>query len=193
MKTPKEYQKEFRERMKAAGWVKREVHIPENMTPVLKQVEVALRKGIIPMLPTKGESRKMWTVETLKAELDDASDSLGLIAEKVNGADDTLVVRFEDSDDQFPIIVAVNGETIVASTVLFATDEVSGDVRARVNEVMLGMNPVIPLSAFGLLGGNYVLYGELSALSKFETIVVELQTLSQNVVEALTVVSEVVS
>lgn len=135
----------------------------------------------------------MWSVDTLQSELARASDDLGLLVERVTGADDVLVVRFEESDDQFPIVVAVNGSTIVASTVLFATDEVQGETKARLQEVMLGMNPVVPLSAFGILGGNYVLYGELSALSKFETIVVELQTLSQNVVEALTVVSEVVS
>jgi len=98
----------------------------------------------------------------------------------VHPEDGCLCVTNEDGLDAY---VAVCGEQIVVESILFAKNQVS-DV-AGLNEEILKTHQVFPLTTIGITVVEseeyYMAFGALSSQSKPETVMIEVETLFDNV------------
>lgn len=100
-----------------------------------------------------------------------------------------LVVTHEDNcllianDDGLDAWLAISGEQILVESLLFATSEVKDS--AALNEEILKTHMVFPLTTVGItrVGSEsyYTAFGALSSQSKPESIMIEIETLFQNV------------
>jgi uncharacterized protein YjfI (DUF2170 family) len=131
----------------------------------------------------------IWTVRSLKAALDSsepvrAGDFTPRIVE---GADPVLLVTMHEHGD-LELFVNVSEAQISASVLLWPCDE--QDDRAAFNEFLLKSQKLVPLSNFGIgsVDGRdyYELFGELATSSPLDTVVIELNTLAQNAIDAAT-------
>lgn len=192
-----ERQKEYRNRMRARGYVKREVWVPAALAASVKEIEVALRAGIVPVLPA-GSGREgdmgddtVWTTRTLHDALrrtphvEDGTIELDL----VEGAEPAIAVRLPARLDDLPILVTVSGGHILVEAALWPVASVPEGRRAALNETLLSVQRLFPLSRFAIDGAGkartYVLHGALSSASSFDTVLLEIETLADNVVGAL--------
>ena len=91
-----------------------------------------------------------------------------------------LLIANEDGLDAW---LAISGEQILVESVLFATAEVSDT--AALNDEILKTHMLFPLTTVGIsgVGGEdyYTAFGALSAQSKAESVLIEIDTLFQNV------------
>ena len=92
--------------------------------------------------------------------------------------------------DELPSYVSITDTQVLCITWLFAHDEVNEARRSDLMEKMLELNIPIPLSSFAKVDDRYVIFGALSINSSIEDICQELVTLSENAVEAITVLEE---
>lgn len=89
-----------------------------------------------------------------------------------------------------PVRLVVNDEEIFVTTVLCGKGAVKQP--ARFNEACLRLGPTLPLSNVGLVGNDYILFGQLSAHSPLANIVEELDVLGRNAVESLSALSALI-
>lgn len=106
--------------------------------------------------------------------------------ELIDGVEATINIVMHEFGD-LPIQISVSGEQLFCSTQLWGEDQVADP--ASFNESLLLLNPINPLSNFGLIqqpDGRriYVLFGELSASSLLEHVIEEVEVLAQNTLEA---------
>jgi uncharacterized protein len=87
--------------------------------------------------------------------------------------------------EELPIYVTIAEPEVLCLLHLFHENEVQDGKINELNSLLLSMNIPLPLSAFARIDGRYVLYGELSTNSAVEDLALELQTLSDNALEAL--------
>lgn len=188
-KTSADYVRDMRQRLKDAGYVKREFWIlPENAS-ALHGIEKQLRQ------PFLGERIKLehfmttsgnWTIDTLRkafAELDlVAQGKLILGAEN----DSSIAVTLVDHGD-LPIFIAVSGDQILVDTTLIEVSKVK-DVDSF-NSQVLRSRDLFPLSSVGIetIGDTdvYCMFGALSAASDLTVIVHEVLILAENVIRAV--------
>lgn len=116
----------------------------------------------------------------------------GLSAELIRGDVDVLQVVVEDREE-FPIYVTVDSSQILCVTYLWKEQDVKTDQRLELQDALLTMNLPIPLSAFGKVGPQYVIYGALASNSSQHDIINEIETLSNNTLDALEAVAEYLS
>ena len=127
---------------------------------------------------------------------------LNLLRQSLNGThgEDGIELKASDAGDgmvqvevadreEFPIIVSIDEEQIVCMTRLFGEDEVKEESRAEMLTTMLELNMPMPLSAFGRVKDQYVLFGALSANSDLSSVVNEIEVLSDNTLEAIEAIS----
>lgn len=107
------------------------------------------------------------------------SDGLAITVEIIDAPGHVLKVTVE-TREEFPIILDVNDDQILAIVNLWDASEVKEGAEAEMMSTMLSMNIALPLSAFGKTGSQYQLFGALSADSKLEVIVQEVDVLSSN-------------
>lgn len=107
----------------------------------------------------------------------------------IPGEVDVLQVTVGDFEE-LPSYVSITDTQVLCITWLFTDDEVKAESRDDMMEEMLELNIPIPLSAFAKIGDRYVIFGALSINSGIEDICHELITLSENAVEAITVLEE---
>lgn len=107
----------------------------------------------------------------------------------IPGEVDVLQVTVGDFEE-LPSYVSITDTQVLCITWLFTDDEVKAESRGDLMEEMLELNIPIPLSAFAKIGDRYVIFGALSINSSIEDICHELITLSENAVEAITVLEE---
>lgn len=187
------YMRDLRARLKEQGLVPREVWVlPEN-TMTLKTVEKRLREPLTAHAEEKNLETLMSLTNTWNTKaLFEALQAATLVTE--GGAEVKLAGTIEPSihvimknHGDLPIFVAVSGEQILVEATLFpvsAITEVS-----EFNEMALRSRSMFPLSALSIeKDGNgidqYVMYGALSAGSKLESIVFEIETLAENILNA---------
>jgi uncharacterized protein YjfI (DUF2170 family) len=131
----------------------------------------------------------IWTVRSLKAALDSSEPvRAGEFTPRiVEGADPVLLVTMHEHGD-LELFVNVSEAQISASVLLWPCDE--QDDRAAFNEFLLKSQKLVPLSNFGIgsVDGRdyYELFGELATSSPLDTVVIELNTLAQNAIDAAT-------
>ncbi|NRA20122.1 MAG: DUF2170 family protein [Oceanospirillaceae bacterium] len=98
----------------------------------------------------------------------------------VHSEDDCLFITNEDGLDAY---VAVSGAQIVVESILFASASVA-DVTG-LNEQILKTHQVFPLTTIGITTVEnedyYMAFGALSSQSKEESIIIEVETLFDNV------------
>ncbi|OUR80753.1 hypothetical protein A9Q83_00380 [Alphaproteobacteria bacterium 46_93_T64] len=128
-----------------------------------------------------------------KLTAEDIYAQLGATEEVVNGEMEistidgsTPIVRAVMQDvDEFPVMITVGEEQILAIVNLWTVDEIKDGKKDALNEYLLRLNMPVPLSAFSIINDQYVLYGALSVNSNITEIVEEISTLTNNVIEAL--------
>jgi uncharacterized protein len=201
-KSSAHYQREYRNRLREQGLVKKEVWIlPEN-SHRLALLETELRvstKQIIDMsLLTKGENRMSepvirWTTQSLydslvKAELFTSGRA---DIELIDGIAPVLHVVMTEYGD-LPLFLTVSGEQILAEALLWSTSDVK-DV-ALFNETVLRTHKYFPLSNISIdkLDGDdcYQMYGALSSASSLHDVMFEIEMLASNVIQATQAYSE---
>lgn len=115
-----------------------------------------------------------WDLNQLEALLADNQDLV------VTKEQNCLMVANSDGIDAW---LAISGEQIIIETLLFAKTEVKNS--AALNEEILKTHMLFPLTTVGIsqVGNDeyYTAFGSLSSQSKAESIIIELNTLFQNV------------
>jgi uncharacterized protein YjfI (DUF2170 family) len=188
------YQRAFRERMRHQGLVSKLVYIRPEHAPLLSRVEKALQRPgaqIQIQNDNKGESQTMgtkWTTASLFEALKSSplASSGQATVELLEGAEPAINLTMHEYGD-LPIEVAASGEQLFCSTPLWDEDQVKD--RAAFNEGLLLINPISPLSNFGLIQledgrKQYIVFGELSAQSELAQVVEEVEVLARNTLEA---------
>ncbi len=184
-----------RERMMARGLVPVQIWVPKERRSLVRRLGHLLREGAeIPwaaLSDVNPEGETGMKLELLSESLQDHVSEGGYRFRcEANGkAEDGIIVTVEDRDE-FPITVTEDGEHLLCLVHLWHKDEVPAEKRPGLDERLLTLNPSMPLSAFGRVGDAYVMFGSLAAESKFSNIVKELETLSENSIEAVGAVSE---
>ncbi|MDQ6993066.1 MAG: DUF2170 family protein [Mariprofundus sp.] len=92
--------------------------------------------------------------------------------------------------EELPIYISSTDEEVLTVCHLFDINEVKPELEAEMNRAMLTMNVPMPLSSFGIVGSQYVVFGALSASSDIDELVHELITLSANSVDAIEALSD---
>ena len=119
----------------------------------------------------------------------DNFDGYQLECQPIPGEIDVLQITVGDFDE-LPTYVSVTDTQILCVTYLFTEDEVKQESRSDMLEEMLELNIPIPLSSFAKIGDRYVIFGSLSNTSGIEDICLEIITLTENAVEAITALED---
>lgn len=202
-KSSAHYQREYRNRLRELGLVKKEVWIlPENARR-LAMFELELRvsaKQVVSsgLLPAKGESRmtdvvNRWTTASLHDALAKADMFIAKRAdlELIDGVSPALhIVMYEYGD--LPLFLTVSGEQIVVEAMLWSVSEVNNP--ALFNETVLRTHKYFPLSNISLdkMDGDdcYHMFGALSSASSLQDVILEIEMLASNVIQATEAYSE---
>jgi uncharacterized protein YjfI (DUF2170 family) len=92
--------------------------------------------------------------------------------------------------EELPIFVTASRTQILCICYLWTDAEVIPARRGELMEVLLELNPAIPLSSFGRVDGRYMLFGALSQDARADDIANEIATLSDNALDALDALSK---
>jgi uncharacterized protein YjfI (DUF2170 family) len=195
-KSSAHYQREFRQRLRDQGLVKKEVWIrPENakrLTAVEKQlrnleVSTWINVGDV-MTNNMSESTNLWTTQTLLKALEVEVLFTGgeAVVELIEGVDPSLYIEMKEFGD-LPVFLTVVGEQIIVEAVLWPQSAVT-DV-AAFNNAVLRTHKYFPLSTISLDNMQddedyYHMFGALSSTSLISNIVFEIEVLATNVIQA---------
>jgi len=185
-KSGAERQRKARQKKRELGLIKIEVWVPPSGRKAIRQLETELNNAILKQ-PFK-EDHLM-----TKLTATNLIEQLSLTEEVVNGeisvstiAGDTPVIQAVMQDvDEFPVMISVGEEQIIAIVNLWTADEIIDGKKADLNEYLLRLNMPVPLSAFSIINNQYVLFGALSVNSNISEVIEEISTLTNNVMEAL--------
>ena len=187
------YQTRYRTRLRDQGYVKREIWIPPDFTRALKNCEMALRAGIIPMIPKIVTERKMnsdeiWTTESLCEALaqSEPAQEEAFEVELIEGTDPGILITMSEFGD-LPLLMSVSGSQIIVDTLLWPVEDVNDS--ASFNAMILKTHKLFPLSTFGIQTGSdgkeyYEMFGSLSAGSTLDSVIFEIETLADNAMQA---------
>jgi uncharacterized protein YjfI (DUF2170 family) len=185
------YMEQMRTRYREAGYVKRDVWIlPEN-AGALRECEKRLRQPLTAdagNLETLMSFTQTWNTKTLFDALagDKISVDGNVVVTLVGSIDQSIHVSCKNHGD-LPVFVAVQGDQILVESTLFPVSAIEN--AGEFNEMVLRSRSLFPLSALSIeQDGNgedqYVMYGALSAGSTLETVVTEIETLADNIINA---------
>lgn len=196
-KSSAHYQREYRNRLREQGLVKKEVWIlPENsrrLALLEMELRASARQRVSSVsLLTKGEIRMSdpvvrWTTQSLydalvKAELF-ASGRAEI--ELIDGVSPVMHVVMTEYGD-LPLFLTVSGEQILVEAMLWSAKDVKNV--AMFNETVLRTHKYFPLSNISLdkLDGDdcYQMYGALSSASSLQDVIFEIEILASNVIQA---------
>jgi uncharacterized protein len=188
VKDPKsaERQQRSREKKRAMGLVSMQVWVPAWGGKSIRELEATLCNTSITSRIKDGQLMNKLTTDDLMGQLSATEEVMnGEIAlQKINGETPMIQAVVRDIDE-FPIMVSVGNEQILAIADLWGSNEVQEGKAAELNAVLLRANLPVPLSSFSIMGDRYVLFGALSINSDVNTVVEEITTLSNNVLDAL--------
>jgi hypothetical protein len=124
------------------------------------------------------ENCMSWDLESIESLFKEHDDFV------VTREENCLLIANQDGIDAW---LAISGEQILVETLLFASLEVKD--KAALDHEILSTHMLFPLTTVGIstVGDEeyYVAFGALSAQSKSESIVIEVETLFQNVASFL--------
>ncbi|WP_434778118.1 YjfI family protein [Neisseria sp. Ec49-e6-T10] len=187
------YQRLYRQRLREQGLIKKEIWILPKHANTLSSIEHQLRQSSIDEELIKQEENSMqtsqnWTASSLYAALLSAP----LFREKratvqlLECTDPILYVVMHDYGE-LPLFIAVSGAQIVVEGTLWKENEVKDVV--KFNDAVLRTHKLFPLSSIALEApveglSYYIMFGALGAASLLENIVVEIETLADNIIKA---------
>ncbi|BDU15175.1 YjfI family protein [Lysobacter auxotrophicus] len=186
-KSSTEYVREFRERMRQEGFVKKDVWILPEHAQELSAVERRLRlPGGADTRGTEGAATA-WTARSLQAALAESRPvRAGYVSlELLEGVQPSLHLVMHEHGD-LPVFVAVSGEQIIVESLMWPVADVLDT--AAFNAHVLRTHKVLPLSnmAVETIGGVacYIMYGALDTHSSLANVIFEIETLAENVLNA---------
>ena len=212
-KSSAHYQREYRKRLREQGLVKKEVWIRPERSKELAELERTLRRsntqpnagansGPATGLGAPGEMKmnddsQVWTTNKLHAALreqvpvQDGQISVQLI----DGIEPSLQLEMREYGD-LPIFITVYGEQIIVEAMLWPLADVIDP--ARFNDAVLRTHKYFPLSTISLdtLADDqsyYHMFGALSATSRMVNVLLEIETLARNVIQATEAYGEFLS
>ena len=112
------------------------------------------------------------------------AEGMTLSAEVVDGEVDMVKVEIEDREE-FPVYITVDDDQILCVTYLWREAEVDPAKRTNLLEAMLTMNVPMPLSSFGKIGDQYLVFGAMAVQSGIEQVQHEVCVLSDNSLSAV--------
>ncbi len=98
--------------------------------------------------------------------------------------DEIIELTCSNAED-FPIRLSVTDQQIIAISHLFSEDDIVPEEINGLNETLLRLSSVIPLSSFGKDGKFYFLFGSMPLGTLFENLAHELEIQAENTIEAL--------
>lgn len=180
----------YRERMREQGLVKKDVWIRPEYAEELAAIEKSMRESErdagIPYLPAQ-PTEAGWTVAAIRHALMQASTVRdGLMSlETIEGAEPSLHLVMHEYGD-LSVFLAVGGEQILVEAYLWPVDDVIDP--AAFNAHVLSTHVLLPLSTIGLqrIGGvaGYTMFGALDTHSSLANVMFEIETLAENVIAA---------
>lgn len=196
-KSSAHYQREYRNRLREQGLVKKEVWILPEHTAQLSLYEKALREPLgLPLssgstmnqgASSMTDNTSRWTTNSLYRALSEAELFVSKRAELelLDGAFPVLhIVMYEYGD--LPIFLSLAGEQIIVESMLWSLQDVSDT--AKFNETVLRTHKFFPLSTISLdsMDGEefYRMFGALSSGSSLTNVIFEIETLASNVIQA---------
>jgi uncharacterized protein len=112
--------------------------------------------------------------------------ALDVLPMQENGDGEITVLQIiVEGFDELPVYVTATEEQILCVTNLFTKDEVKADLIDELNSTLLQLTVNVPLSSFGVIDEQYVLFGAMSVSTLQENIAHELVTQAENSLEAL--------
>lgn len=192
-KSSAHYQREYRKRLREQGLVKKEIWIRPEHSRQLPELEQMLRRSKLPPgLPgdttMSKEKDAVWTTLSLFAALREESGfGDGLASVKlIDGVEPSLQIDMHEYGD-LPIFITVFGEQIICEAVLWPASDVNDPT--AFNDTVLRTHKYFPLSTISLdrlADGQtfYQMFGALSASSRLASVVLEIETLARNVIQA---------
>jgi uncharacterized protein YjfI (DUF2170 family) len=91
--------------------------------------------------------------------------------------------------EELPIFITASDDQILCICYLWTEAEIVPEKRLELLELLLDLNPSIPLSSFGHVDNRYVLYGALTQDARADDIACDVATLSDNALDALEALS----
>ncbi|MCA8927941.1 MAG: YjfI family protein [Alphaproteobacteria bacterium] len=131
----------------------------------------------------------IWTTESLFQALQttDAAKQGAIRLELISGSEDSIAATMADFGD-LAVVMSTGAEQILAQVLLWKISDLKDPAAFAI--AALRTHKLMPLSTFGITKGPdghdyYELFGALSASSKLENVVLELETLAANAIEAV--------
>ena len=189
IKSSAHYQREYRKRLREQGLVKKGIWILPEQRAKAREMEKELRKPLSSAsgLPgdADGSNRAKWRTGALFGELSTTSMVRGGKAsiELIDGAEPTMMITMHEYGD-LPVFMTVSGDQIVAESILWPASDVAN--QAEFNETVLRTQNYYPLSTI-CLGKRadedyYLMEGSVSSSSDINDIILEIETLANNVI-----------
>lgn len=191
-KSSAHYQRQYRQRLREQGLVKKEVWILPEHARVLLGIEKQLRQpaGMIKSILQESSMTtavNMWSTNKLYDALSsvDLFTSDAASIELVEGNEPSLHIIMHEFGD-LPIFISVVGEQIIVESILWPVELVKDVI--KFNDETLRTQRLFPLSTIGIerLANNdfYVMSGSLSAESSLSNVMFEIEMLADNVIKA---------
>ena len=190
------YQRQFRQRLRDLGLVKKEVWVLPERAAELHYLERELRQpsssAVASSSPLKGvdlmKNHHLWTTPTLYEALaatDIFTDGRASI-ELLNATEPSLYIVMHEYGD-LPLFLTVSRQHILVEALLWPAEAVRD--RAAFDREVLRTHKFFSLSTVGLDvladgGENYIMFGSLSASSILPNVIFEIETLADNVIQA---------
>ena len=124
------------------------------------------------------------TLDDLAFHLNEHAGEEGTTFDAVVAENDILEVVCSNNDE-FPIHITRTETQLLSVTPLFTMDEIPPKSVAELNATFLRLSPAVPLSAIGLQGNTYILFGAMALTTRFEVIAHELEVQAENTIEVL--------
>ena len=132
------------------------------------------------------------TLEDLAFRLNDYEDAEGTTFDALVTEDGILEVVCSNNDE-FPIHITETETQLLSVTPLFNTTEVAAGKLEELNVAFLRLSPAVPLSAIGLQGDTYILFGAMALSTRFEVIAHELEVQAENAIDVLEAVEHLLA
>ena len=129
------------------------------------------------------------TLDDLAFRLNEYSGEEGTTFDALVTERDILEVVCSNNDE-FPIHVTMTETQILSVTPLFGISEVQPDKLDELNATLLRLSPAVPLSAIGLQGDTYILFGAMALTTRFEVIAHELEVQAENTIDVLEAIEQ---
>lgn len=100
-----------------------------------------------------------------------------------------LQVLIQDREE-FPVYVTIDDSQILCVSYLWQEQEIIPEQREALLDALLALNIPMPLSSFSKIGHQYIIFGALSTRSDADAILHEIETLSDNTLDAIELMAD---